>query len=472
MSTDRLSRQAEVVVIGGGPGGYVAAIRAADLGKKVVLIEERDRLGGVCLLEGCIPSKTLIHAVEVADAARHAKKMGLSFADLQIDPEVLRGWKEQVVDDLTKGIAGLLKRRGVEVLKARARFKDNATLLLEGCDIAELGFDDCIIATGSRVKDLPGVSGEGVWTSTEALRMSEVPSRLLVVGGGYIGMELGMVYAGLGSEVTVVEFMPSILITADKDMVSVVARSCRKKFAGILLDSKVVELKKTPGGFAVAIEKNGKTTRHEFDRVLVAVGRQPNTDNLGLESTAIKPNAQGLIETDDQCRTVEPNIFAIGDATPGIALAHKASREGKVAAEVIAGCQVAFGNAIVPAVVFTDPEIAWTGLNELQAKEEGIEYTVGKFPLAALGRARAIGRTEGFAKVLCDPSSGALLGVGMVGPHASELIAGPTLALELGATLENLMNTIHPHPTLSESIMEAAEAAAGSAVHLNPPRKR
>ncbi|MFH0980869.1 MAG: dihydrolipoyl dehydrogenase [Planctomycetota bacterium] len=467
-----LSQKTQVVVVGGGPGGYVAAIRAADLGKEVVLIEQRERLGGVCLLEGCIPSKTLIHAVELADAARHARAMGLSFTDLKIDPVALRQWKERVIDDLTKGIAGLLKRRGVEVVKGRARFANHRTLALEGSDVSSVEFEHCIMATGSRVKQLPGVSGEGVWTSVEALELREVPARLLVVGGGYIGMELGLVYAGLGSKVTVVELLPSILITADKDLVEVVVKSCRKKLEAILLNAKVVDLKKTTAGFKVTIEQEGKTSPHEFDRVLVSVGRRPNTDDLGLEHTKIRVNPQGLIETDRECRTAEPSIFAIGDVTPGLALAHKASREGKVAAEVIAGHKAAFDNVTVPAVVFTDPEIAWTGLTELEAKEKGIAYTLGKFPLAALGRARAIGRTEGFAKVLADPSSGVLLGVAVVGPHASELIAEPTLALEMGATLEDLMTTIHPHPTLSESIMEAAEVAAGSPVHINPPRKR
>ena len=438
----------------------MAAIRAADLGKKVVLIEGRERLGGVCLIEGCIPSKTLIHAVELADAATHAQKMGLSVRELEIDPAALRAWKDRVVDDLTKGVAGLLKRRGVEVVRGRARFAGNHTLTLEGADASSVEFDDCIIATGSRVKELPGVSGEGVWTSTEALALPEIPPRLLVVGGGYIGMELGLVYAGLGSKVTIVEFMPSILLTTDKDLVDVVVKNCKKKLEAIMLNAKVADLKRTDAGFNVTIEQNGQTTGHEFDRVLVAVGRRPNTDDLGLENTRIKPNAQGLIETDPQCRTVEADIFAIGDVTPGIALAHKASREGKVAAEVIAGH------------VFTDPEVAWTGLTEMEAKEKGIEYVKGKFPLSALGRARTIARTEGFAKVLADPSSGKLLGVGMVGPHASELIAEPTLALEMGATLEDLMGTIHPHPTLSESVMEAAEVAAGSPIHINPPRKR
>ncbi|MCP4591589.1 MAG: dihydrolipoyl dehydrogenase [bacterium] len=465
-------RQAEVVVVGGGPGGYSAAIRAADLGKQVVLVEERSQLGGVCLIEGCIPSKTLIHAVEVAAAAEHAAKMGLSFSDLKLDVDVLRRWKEGVVDDLTQGIAGLVQRRGIDVIHGRARFTDNRTIAVAGAEATTLNLEHAIIATGSRVKEVPGVDNAGLWTSVEALNVSEVPERLLVIGGGYIGMELGRVYAGLGSRVTVVEFMPSILITADKDLAEVVLKNSRRRFEEVMLSTKVVGLEQSGGGFKVTVEREGETSTLEYDRVLAAVGRRPNTDDLGLEHTRITPDRQGLIETDAQCRTAEPHIFAIGDITSGIALAHKASREGKVAAEVIAGRDAAFDNVTVPAVVFTDPEIAYAGLTETEAKEQGIAYTKGKFPLAALGRGRALGKKEGFAKVLADASSGALLGVAVVGPHASEMIAEAVIALEMKATLNDLVDTIHPHPTLCELVLEAAEVAAGSSVHSNPPRKR
>lgn len=462
-----LRQEAEVVVIGSGPGGYVAALRAAALGKDVTLVEERDRLGGVCLLEGCIPSKALITIVELASAAREAAKAGLSFENLTIDPTALRNWTESIIDGLTGGIAGLLEKRGVEVIRGRAKFDGPSSLLLENCDTAGIDFRQCIIATGSRINELPEAYNVPVWSSAEALKIPEVPQRLLVVGGGYIGLEMGLVYAGLGSKVTMVEFFPRLLIGADPDLVSVVVKNCQRKFESILVDSKVTGIEQTSSGFAVSIEHGGETSKDEFSQVLVAVGRKPNTDNLGLDAAGITPNDQGLIEVTEECRTNVPHIYAVGDVTPGPALAHKATREAKVVAEVIAGQPSAFDNRAIPAVVFTDPELAWAGLTEQEAKEQGIKVKVGRFPLSALGRARTMGRTDGLVKVISDPESRLVLGVGMVGPHASELIAEGTLALEMGATLEDLMVTIHPHPTLSEAIMEATEVAAGAAVHIH-----
>jgi len=461
-----LRREAEVAVIGAGPGGYVAALRAADLGKDVVLIEERERLGGVCLLEGCIPSKTLITAVELLASARNAGKFGIHFEGLSFDVAALRQWTESVVAGLSEGVSGLLKRRGVEVVRGKARFANSYSLTVEGADVSAVDFRTCIIATGSRINELPGVYNPPLWSSAEALKLPEIPGRLLVVGGGYIGLEMGLVYAGLGSKVTLVEFFPSLLMGADPDLVEVVVRQCRQRFESVKVDSKVVGVERTSNGFAVAIEHKGEKSRDEFDQVLVAIGRRPNTDDLGLDHTKIVPNEKGVIEVSAEGRTVEPHIFAIGDITPGPQLAHKASREAKVAAEVIAGQPSAFDNRAIPAVVFTDPEIAWVGLTEREAQQEGVKVKVGKFPLAALGRARTIGRTEGLVKVLFDPDTKRLLGIGMVGPHVSELIAEGTLALEMGATLEDLAATIHPHPTLSEAIMEAAEVAAGTAVHI------
>ncbi len=466
-----LEQEADVVVIGGGPGGYVAALRAADLGKEVLLIEERDRLGGVCLLEGCIPSKSLINAVEVAEAARDAKRMGLSFGEVQVDLDALRAWTGRVVDDLTGGIAGLLKRRGVEVIHGRARFRDARTLQIEGADVAGVSFRSCIIATGSTVNTLSPAYDLPLWTSAEALTLPELPERLLVVGGGYIGLEMGLVYAGLGSRVDVVEFFPRLLMGADPDLVEVMVRSAEKRFNALRMDSRVVKVEQSDPGYAVTMEHEGASLTDEYDQVLVAVGRHPNSGDLGLERLGLELDGQGHIPTDEQCRTGVPNIYAIGDVAPGPMLAHKASREGKVAAEVIAGEPSAFDNRAVPAVVFTDPEIAWTGITETEAEARGIPVNVGKFPLSALGRARSIGRTTGLVKVLSDPELGAVVGVGMVGPHASELIAEGTLAIEMGATLEDLMVTIHPHPTMSEAIMEAAEVAAGVAVHVNAPRR-
>lgn len=466
-----LRQEAEVAVIGGGPGGYVAAIRAADLGKEVVLIDERDRLGGVCLIEGCIPSKVLINAVEVIQTARESEKLGIFFKDVRVDLDKLRTWTNSVVDKLTGGINGLLRRRGIEVIRGRARFDSSKSLLIEGSDVSGIEFRHCIIATGSRVNQIPAAEGQAVWTSTDALQLPEVPERLMVVGGGYIGLEIGSVYCGLGSKVTVVEFLPQLLTGADPDLARVMVKQCEQRFESILYESKVVGIEKKSSGFLVSIEHEGKTAKYETDQVLVAVGRRPNTDDIGLEKTRVVVNQRGFIEVDEKGRTAEPNIFAIGDVTPGPMLAHKASREAHVVAEVIAQRKSAFDNRAIPAVVFTEPEIAWSGLTEREAQEKGIKVNVGRFPLSALGRAQTLGRVEGMVKIVSDPDSGLVLGVGMVGHNASELIAEGTLAIEMGATLEDIIVTIHPHPTLSEAIMEAAEVAAGEPVHIFPPKK-
>lgn len=471
MVMGNLREETEVAIIGGGPGGYVAAIRAADLGKDVILIEERDRLGGVCLIEGCIPSKALINVVELAETARAARKMGLTFSDLSMNLDALRRWSDSVVDTLTRGVDGLLKHRGVEVLHGRARFTDNQTLAVEGARSTTVAFQHCIIATGSDINRLPAGQHLPLWSSAEALRIPEVPPRLLVIGGGYIGLEMGLVYAGLGSQVTVVEFFPRLLPGADLDLVDVVVRSCEKRFHQIMTESRVVEIQKGGSGYIVTVEYQGQKQAHEFDQILVAVGRRPNTDKLGLEHTAIRPDKRGFIEVNPCGRTVEERIYAIGDVTPGPMLAHKASREGKVAAEVISKLPSVFDNRAIPAVVFTDPELAWTGLTERDAAEQGLAVNVGRFPLLASGRARTLGRTEGMVKLISDPDSGRILGVGMVGPHVSELIAEGTLAVQLGATVKDVMMTIHPHPTVSEAIMEAAEVSAGMSVHMNPPKK-
>ncbi|MFH2002180.1 MAG: NAD(P)/FAD-dependent oxidoreductase, partial [Planctomycetota bacterium] len=355
----------------------------------------------------------------------------------------------------------------VEVIHGRARFESNRTLSIEGADVSGIEFKHCIIATGSSINEIPEAYDLPVWSSAEALKLPCVPESLLVVGGGYIGLEMGLVYAGLGSKVTMVEFFPRLLMGADPDLVEVMVKHCEQRFESIWVESKVVGMEKSQAGFSVSIEHQGETGKHEFSQVLVAVGRRPNTRDLGLEHTKIVPDKQGLIEVDEQGRTVEPHIYAIGDVTAGPSLAHKATREAKVVAEVIAGEPSAFDNRAIPAVVFTDPEIAWVGLTEREVKEKSLKVNVGRFPLKALGRARTLGRTEGFTKVLSDPETGLILGVGIVGPQASELIAESTLAIEMGATLEDLMVTIHPHPTLSESLMEAAEAAAGSAIHMD-----
>ncbi|MEN8008329.1 MAG: dihydrolipoyl dehydrogenase [Candidatus Krumholzibacteriota bacterium] len=470
-----LREETQVVVIGSGPGGYVAALRLADLGKDVLLVEKRERPGGTCLLEGCIPSKTLIHAVEIQETARHAGQFGLTFKGMEVDPAKLRAWTDEVVEGLSSGVKGLLKRRGVTVIQGHARFDSPTSLSIEGGEVSGIDFEEAIIATGSSLNRLPEGIVSSVWSSADALRLPRVPESLLVVGGGYIGLEMGLVYQGLGAETSVVEFFPRLLMGADHDLVDVMVGQVTERLHEIMLDSKVKSIAETGGdpanGFDVEIEVEGKVVSKHYDQVLVAIGRRPNTDDIGLENTKVATDDKGFIATDEVCRTGEANIFAIGDAATGPMLAHKASREGKVAAEAIYGGDVAFDNRAIPAVVFTDPEIAWTGLTEREAEEQGINFKVGKFPLSALGRARTLGRTDGLVKIIADPRSGLILGVGIVGPMASELIAEGTLAIEMGATLEDLMVTIHPHPTLSEAIMEAAEVAAGEAIHINPPRK-
>ena len=466
MVVGSLEQDVELVIIGGGPGGYIAAIRAAALGLDVLLIDEQERLGGTCLLEGCIPSKALISAVEIAHSAREASSRGISFEGLSIDIDKLRSWTKELVLKLSGGIDQLLERRGVEVLHGRARFTGPNKLSLEGSDVAGVNFEHAIIATGSRVNYFPPAGDLPVWTSREALSLPEIPEQLLVVGGGYIGLELGQVYAGLGSQVTMVEFFPRLLTGADPDLVKVVLKRCNKQFKEILVESRVQKIHKDPKGFMVDVEHEGEVRTIHTDKVLVAVGRKPNTDKIGLETTGVEVDEQGFIIVDETGRTKISNIYAIGDVTPGPMLAHKASREAKVAAEVLAGHPSAFDNRAIPAVVFTDPEIAWTGLTEVEAKERSIPVEVGRFPLSALGRARTLGRTDGLVKIISAPETKLILGVGMVGPMASELIAEGTLAIEMGATLEDLLVTIHPHPTLSEALMEAAEVAAGAPIHV------
>ncbi len=471
MVVGEMTLETDVLVIGGGPGGYVAAIRAADLGLNVTLIEERDKLGGVCLIEGCIPSKTLIHAVEVIEEASHGHKMGLTFQKPEIDLDKLREYTGNVVTSLTGGIDTLLTKRGVDIITGHAHFESPNLVNVEGAN-THVEFKHCIIATGSRINELPGDYDLPLWDSETAVNIPEIPESLLVVGGGYIGMELGLVYAGLGSKVHMVEFAPRLLLGADHDLVNVVVKHCEEKFEEVLVESKVVDVRKSDNGYQVDIEHGDEVLTREVNQVFVAVGRRPNTDKLWIDKAGVNLDERGFIPTDEQCRTNVPHIFAIGDITYGPALAHKASREGKVAAEVIADHPSAFDNRAVPAVIFTDPEIAWVGLTEREAEEKDIKVNIGRFPLTALGRARTIGRTEGFVKILADPETNLVLGVGIVGPHASELIAEGTVAIEMGATLEDLIVSIHPHPTMSESIMEAAEVAAGEPVHILPRKKK
>lgn len=455
----------DVVVLGGGPGGYTAAIRAADLGKEVMVVESRPTLGGVCLTEGCIPSKTLINAVGLVENIKNSEKMGLVSKGVELDTGKLRQWIQTTVDNLSAGIATLLENRDIEVVHGHARFIDDHKIYVDGTN-TNIRFKHAIIATGSRINELPAGIDLPLWTSATALKLPEIPKSLLVIGGGYIGLEIGQAYAGLGSRVTMAEYNPKFLSGADQDLVNVVIKKCQEQFSAIHTGSKVTGIEKIKTGYLVTFEKNKKIFNGEFNKILVATGRRPNTDDLGLDVLGIQVDKRGLIATDDQCRTIKKHIFAVGDITKGPALAHKASREGKVAAEVIAGHLSAFDNVAVPAVLFTNPEIAWTGITETKAKEKNIPFKKGKFPLTALGRAKSMGKTRGFVKIIADPESLLILGVGIAGEHASELISEGTLAIEMGATLEDLIVSIHPHPTFSESIMEAAEMAVDGSVHM------
>lgn len=459
----------DVAVIGAGPGGYAAAFHAADLGLRTVLIDQDPQLGGTCLLRGCIPSKAVLHAARLLTEAEEAKDWGIHFDKPRVDLEALRARLRAIVGKLTKGVQTLASSRKVEVIPARVSFKDAATLLLSGLDgRRELTFGHAIVATGSRPA-LPAslkLDDPRVMDSTSALEFPDVPTRLLVVGGGYIGLELGTVYQALGSEVTVVEALPRLLNGADSDLVRPLQQRMQRRFKAIRLNTTVEKMDLRKEGVVASFTGPDGPSTEIFDRVLVAVGRRPNTEDLGLEHTKIAVAPNGFIEVDRQLRTAEPTIFAIGDVVGEPMLAHKATHEGLVAARVIAGRQAAFDPAAIPAVVFTDPEIAWCGLTEEAAKTSGQAVTIARFPWAASGRATTLGRNEGLTKLVLDAESGRILGVGLCGVGAGELIAEGVLAVEMGAMAEDLAASIHPHPTLSETVMEAAESFHGSPTHL------
>ncbi|MGE0481642.1 MAG: dihydrolipoyl dehydrogenase [Phycisphaerae bacterium] len=467
MVVGELTEEIDLLVIGGGPGGYVAAFKAADLGVRTALVDEAALLGGVCLREGCIPSKALLHVAHVIEKAHDLGNFGVSFKSPAIDVEKLRGWKQAVVEKLCGGIKTLAGKRNVRIVRGRAKFEDSRTVRVEGADTGRIKFKNCIIATGSRPKRLPEslVPADCVLDSTGALELPDIPQTLLVIGGGYIGLELGQVYAALGSKVTVVEMLDRILTGADDDLVRVLEARLRKQFDAIHVGAKLEGARRTPRGIEVAFAKGGEKHKLTFDRVLASVGRQPNSDNLGLENTKVKVNERGFIEVDATRHTTDKRIFAIGDVAGDPMLAHKASREGIVAAEVIAGHHAAFDAEAIPAVVYTSPELAWCGLTEAEAKQKGLQYKVGKFPWGASGRAIAMGRPEGVTKIIADAKSKQILGVGIVGDNAGDLIAEAVLAMEMGAEPDDLAMTIHPHPATSETIMEAAEGVFGSAIH-------
>lgn len=460
----------DIVVVGGGPGGYPAAFEAADRGLKVTLVDEGANLGGVCLNRGCIPSKTLLHVADLILESREASGWGVRFSEPEIDLEKIRVSKNQVITKLSGGIVELCKRRGVTVVKGRGKFSSSNSLEISSPEgtTQTLNFDKAILATGSRpvFPTVFDIGSQRVMDSTGALSLEDIPERLLVVGGGYIGLEMGTVYASLGSSVTVVEMMPNLLPGADPDLVRPLKKRLDELFESIHLNTKVVSLAENGDAIQATLEGEGVDSPQLFDRVLVSIGRQPNTEGLGLEHTNVKLDEKGFVIVNSQRRSDDENIYAIGDISGEPMLAHKATREAKVAISSITGGDDEFEPAAIPAVVFTKPEIAWCGLTAMQAKESGRDVTISKFLWAASGRAQTIKQTDGMTKILCDPESHRILGVGIVGPGAGELIAEAVLAVETCVTAEDLALTIHAHPTLSETMMEAAEALVGQATHM------
>jgi len=465
----------QLVVVGGGPGGYAAAFLAADLGLSTTLVDPEPNPGGVCVYRGCIPSKALLHVAKLVDESRHAKAWGVEFGEPKIDLGKLRAFKDNVVKRLTSGTGQLVKFRKVRYLQGYAEIVDphNLRVKLAGGGDEAVQFEHAILATGSVPAIPPAlkVDDPRVMDSTAALDLPDIPSSLLVVGGGYIGLELGTVYATLGSAVTVVEMTPGLLPGADRDLVEILAKRVKQTMKSVLLETKVVAMKPEAKGVRVVFEGNADQKEQLFDRVLVSVGRRPNSKIPGLERTQVQVDQRGFVMVDEQRRTHEPSIFAIGDVVGEPMLAHKASHEGRVAVEVMAGENVAFSPRAIPAVVFTDPELAWAGLTEAQANQDGRHVTVAKFPWGASGRAITLDRTDGLTKLILDPKSERLLGVGLVGPGAGELIAEGVLAIEMGANATDLKLSIHPHPTLTETMMESAEVFFGQATHVFRPKR-
>ncbi|MGB5510617.1 MAG: dihydrolipoyl dehydrogenase [Woeseiaceae bacterium] len=462
---------AQLVVIGAGPGGYTAAFRAADLGLDVMLIERSPVLGGVCLNVGCIPSKALLHAAKVIDEAAAMAEHGVSFGKPEIDAEKLRDWKNEVIGKLTGGLSGMAKQRKVRVVQASAKFVSANRLQLDNGETVE--FRNCIIAAGSEPVMLPGLPDDPrIVDSTGALELAPLPQRMLVVGGGIIGLEMACVYSALGTEVSVVELMDTLMPGTDPDLLRPFLKVVRPRYADIMLSTKVTGMQATDAGIEVSFEGDKAPASGTYDRVLVAVGRKANGSLLDAEKAGVNVDQRGIIAVDKQMRTNVPHIYAIGDLAGGPMLAHKATHEAKVAAEVIAGEKSFFDARSIPSVAYTDPEIAWVGLTELQAREEGIDYEKAQFPWAASGRALAIGRPEGFTKLLFDKKTDRVLGGAIVGPNAGDLIAEIGLALEMGSDAADISLTIHPHPTLSETIAFAAEAFEGTLTDLYMPKKR
>ena len=464
----------EIVVVGAGPGGYAAAFYAADLGKKVILIERDKRLGGVCLNRGCIPSKALLYASHQIVNARESAHRGITFAEPTVDVTKLRTWKESILEKLAGGVGTLAKMRGVQVIHGRAYFEGSNKLRVEtehGQQFVE--YDKAVLAVGSSpaIPKAFDLGNPRVMTSTGALEIEDIPETLLIVGGGYIGMELGFVYSALGTKVTVVEAMDAILAGADADLARPVVANAKKSFKEIRLKARVTKMATVGKQIKVDSEYNGQQLSELYDRVLVAVGRVPNSSDLGLENTGVQLDERGYVKVNHHQQTDDPAIYAIGDIAGGILLAHKAHKEARIAIENIDGEDVVFENIVIPAVVFTDPELAWCGVTEAEAKEKGIKYEVAKFPWSASGRALSFDRTDGVTKMLIDPDTDRVLGVGICGAAAGELIAEATLAIEMGATAEDIALTVHAHPTLSETLMECAEVFYGHATHTFTKKK-
>lgn len=473
--TETNQLHAEVVVLGSGPGGYTAAFRAADLGKSVILIERYENIGGVCLNVGCIPSKALLHVAKVIDEAKHVAPHGVEFGEPKLDISKIVAWKDNVVKRLTGGLKMLAKQRKVTIVQGYGRFVSDKELSVETPNgKVSVTFDSLIIAAGSRPVKLPFLpEDERIFDSTGALLLKKVKGELLVLGGGIIGLEMATVYRALGASITVVEMMDTLMAGADKDIVKPFHKYVSKQYKNILLETKVTKVEAKSDGLWVTFEgKNAPSEPQRFDMILSAVGRRPNADSIDIEKTGVKVNERGFIVVDKQMRTSVPHIFAIGDIVGQPMLAHKAIPEGRVAAEVIAGLKHYFEPRCIPAVAYTDPEVAWTGITEAQAKEQNIPYETGTFPWAASGRALSIGRDEGLTKIIFEKETHRVLGAGIVGPNAGELVGEIGLAIEMGCVAEDLALTIHPHPTLSESIVMATEVFEGTITDLYMPKKK
>ena len=462
----------DLVVLGGGPGGYTAAFRAADLGLDVCLIDQGERLGGVCLNVGCIPSKTLLHCATVIEEARKIADFGVTFKEPEIDLEAVKAKKEAVITKLTEGLSGLCKARKITHIRGTGTFQDKETITVQGDEgETRIGFTNAVIATGSRPFALPGLpDDERIWNSTTALELGKVPKRLLIIGGGIIGLEMAQIYSALGSEITIVEMLDHIIPPADKDMVQPLFQKLKKTYT-IHTKTKVVDIQAEKEALKVTLEGKKEETA-TYDAVLVAVGRKPNSDNIGLENVGIAPNDRGFVEVDEQQRTSASHIFAIGDLVGEPMLAHKATHEGKVVAEVIAGQSSSFAALTIPSVAYTSPEVAWMGLTEKQAKEQNIDYEKGKFSWGASGRALSSGAEVGASKALFSKETGRIIGAAICGQNAGELIHEAVLALEMGADAEDISKTVHAHPTLAETFAFACEMVDGSITDGLPPKKK